>query len=289
MVKVNYHSNLKWVWFVGPCVLVLLAFVIFPLIYSLSVSFTDYSLTKPIRGFVGFTNYLDIFRLKEAQQVLGNTATIVLGAVTTELIMGLIIAFLFNRRFRLRGLAIMFFAIPALLAPTAVGAIWKLLLQPNGILNYLYVSLGGKTIDWFGNPRLALVSIMIADIWQWTPFVTLLLLAGLSAIPTELYESAQVDGANAFQNFIYITLPSLKTSLVVALLFRTIDVIRFMDTVWIMTRGGPGISTETVAVYIYLEGFRFFKIGYASAASWIVLIIISILVTILLNFLKEEK
>lgn len=289
MLEIKYHSNIKWFGFFGICVGILLAFVIFPLFYSLGASFTNYSLTRPGHSFIGFKNYLALIISREAQKTLLNTALIVIGAMSAEMTLGLVIAFLLNRKIHIKGIAITLFVIPSLIAPTAVGAIWKLLLQPNGVLNYFWGVFGGQKIDWFGKPNLALLSIIIADIWQWTPFVTLLILAGLSSIPVELYEAAQVDGVNAFQNFCHVTLPGLKTTLLVALLFRTIDIIRFMDKIWIMTRGGPGISTQTAAVFIYLEGFRFFRIGYSSAASWIILLIISVLITLLFSIIQEEQ
>lgn len=280
---------MEWLGFIAPCVLVLLAFVIFPLVYSLCLSFTDLSLTKAGYRFIGLRNFSDLLHSAEAIKTFSNTALIVIGSVGIEVVLGMFIAFILNQTGRGRSLFVTLIAIPSLVAPTAVGAIWKLVLQPNGLLNYIVSVLGMSPIDWFGKPTFALLSIIVADVWQWTPFVALILLAGLTSIDPTLYEAAEVDGANSMQRFRYITLPSLQTTLAFAVLFRAIDAMRFMDNVWIMTRGGPGVASQTAAVYIYLQGFRFFRIGYSSAASWLLLIVIVILTMLLLRFVKGKR
>jgi len=278
----------KWLFFIAPCVIILLAFVIFPLVYSLSLSFTDRTLTFPTYGFVGLENFADLVRSSEARQTLLNTVLLVVGAVGIELALGLFIASLLHRAVKGQSLMVTLIAIPSLIAPTAVGAIWKLLMQPGGLSNYIIKLIGFSPLDWFGTSSLALVSILVADVWQWTPFVSLILLAGLASIDPCLYEAANVDGAGAAQRFRYITLPGLKATLVFAMLFRSIDVMRFMDKIWMMTRGGPGISSQTAPVFIYIEGFRFFRVGYSSAASWMILLLIMVLTTLLFRYLKES-
>ena len=288
MIRATTRRNAAWIGFIAPCVLILVSFVIFPLVYSLRLSFTNLALTFPDYRYIGFENFADLVRSSEAVKTLVNTGLVVAGAVGVELVLGLGIAFLLNKAVRGRSLLVTLIVIPSLIAPTAVGVIWKLVLQPNGLSNYIVSLIGVNPIDWFGNPRLALGSIIIADIWQWTPFVSLILLAGLTSIDTTLYEAADVDGASSWQRFRFITLPELQTVLVFAMLFRAIDVVRFMDKVWMMTRGGPGISSQTAAVFIYREGFRYFRIGYSSAASWLLMIIIIIFTTLLLHFIKEN-
>jgi len=282
------RQQATWVGFILPCILVLLAFVIFPLVYSLSLSFTDRTLTFPTYGFIGLGNFSELIHSSEARQTLLNTVMLVLGAVGAELALGLLIATLLHRATRGQSLLVTLIAIPSLIAPTAVGAIWKLLMQPGGLSNYIIGFLGFNPLDWFGNPSLSLLSIMVADIWQWTPFVSLILLAGLTSIDPTLYEAADVDGAGPLQRFRYITLPGLQTTFIFALLFRSIDVMRFMDKIWMMTRGGPGISSQTAPVFIYREGFRFFRVGYSSAASWSILLMIMVLTTLLFRFLKDN-
>jgi len=270
-------------------VLVLLSFVIFPLVYSLYLSFTDFSLTQVGYRFIGLRNFLDIVRSTEAKKSAFNTMLILIGSVSIEVVVGISVALMLNRIGYSRSIFVTLIAIPSLVAPTAVGAIWKMLLQPNGLVNYILSALGASPIDWFGKPTFALFSIIIADIWQWTPFVALIFLAGLTSIDPTLYEAAKVDGADSMQQFWYVTLPNLRRTFAFAVLFRAIDVIRFMDTVWIITRGGPGIATQTAAVYIYVQGFRFFRIGFSSAAAWLLLIAVSILTGFLLRLIREKQ
>lgn len=288
MLALSARQKLVWLGFVAPCVIVLLSFVIFPLVYSLRLSFTDMALTFRGYSFVGFRNYSDLIRSVEVHKTLANTLLFVMSVVGGELALGFLLASLLARVKVGRSAVTAIVAIPSLIAPTAVGAIWKLLMQPNGLINYLLRFIGIHPIDWFGNPSFALFSIVIADIWQWTPFVGLIILAGFTSIDPTLYEAAAVDGASAFQKFRFITLPSIQSFLAFAILFRAIDAMRFMDKVWMMTRGGPGIASQTAAVYIYLEGFRFFRIGYSAAASWLLLVLISFLTFLLLRYVKEQ-
>jgi len=288
MITLSARQKLVWLGFVAPCVIVLLSFVIFPLVYSLRLSFTDMALTFRGYSFVGFRNYSDLIHSVEARKTLANTLLFVVSVVGGELALGFLLASLLARVKVGRSAVIAIVAIPSLVAPTAVGAIWKLLMQPNGLINYLLGFIGIHPIDWLGNPSFALFSIVIADIWQWTPFVGLILLAGFTSIDPTLYEAAAVDGASAFQKFRFITLPSIQSFLAFAILFRAIDAMRFMDKVWMITRGGPGIASQTAAVYIYLEGFRFFRIGYSSAASWLLLVLIAFLTSLLLRYVKEQ-
>ncbi len=273
----------------APCVAFLFAFVIFPLVYTLGLSFTNLALTRPTFRFIGIGNYSQLLQSPEFLKTLTNTGIIVGGAVLAELVLGLLLALLLSRLVRGKSIFVTLIAIPALIAPTAVGAIWKLMLQPTGLVNYMVGLTGAKPLDWLGSPVNSLGSVMLADVWQWTPFVALILLAGLTSIDPALYEAASVDGASGFQRFRWISVPSLRSSLLFAALFRTIDAVRYMDGVFIITGGGPGVSSQTATLFVYYQGFRFFRVGYSSAASWLLLILVSLLTMLLVKLIKENQ
>jgi len=273
----------------APCVAFLLAFVIFPLVYTLGLSFTNRALTRPTYRFIGIENYSQLLHSSEFLKTLANTGLIVGGAVAAELVLGLLLALLLNHVVRGKSLFVTLIAIPSLIAPTAVGAIWKLMLQPTGLVNYMVGTIGVKPLDWLGSPVNALGSVMLADVWQWTPFVALILLAGLTSIDPALYEAANVDGASGFQRFRWISAPALRSSILFAALFRTIDAVRYMDGVFIITGGGPGVSSQTATLFIYYQGFRFFRIGYSAAASWLLVILTTLLTMLLVKLIKENQ
>jgi multiple sugar transport system permease protein len=201
--------------------------------------------------------------------------------VPTELVLGMILALLLNEELRFRSLYRTALIIPMVLAPVVVGILFRLLYNIDfGLPNYLLENVFHlPRIDWFGNPNLSLVAIMTMDIWQWTPFMFLVLLAGLQSIPVDLYEAARVDGASAWQSFWRITLPLLRSTILIGLLVRTMDALRIFDQVYVTTQGGPGTSTEVVSFYIYKEAFKFTHITYA-AALVIVLLLITLVISV---------
>ena len=180
---------------------------------------------------------------------------------------------------------------PVMISPVVAALMWRMLYHEKyGAINAILRLLGfGNGPSWLGSPYLAPFSVVLVDTWQWTPLFMMILLAGLQSIPVEPYESALVDGASRHQVFWYITLPMLKTSIIAALLIRLIDVIKLFDTVFILTSGGPGSSTETVSYYIYLVGFRFFRAGYASSLSYLLLVIVVVIILGFLRILREKE
>ena len=189
-----------------------------------------------------------------------------------ETILGLLLAVLFNRKMRYRKILRSIVLIPMMLPPITVALTWKMMYEYDyGVLNHMLGWLGIKPIEWISSTDLALYSIIFTDIWQWTPFAFLVILANLQSISPELYESAQVDGASAFQQFKSITLPLVKTGIYLVVLLRTIDSFRVFDKVYVLTGGGPGHATETLSFYIYRQGFSYFDLGL-SAASAIVMV-----------------
>ncbi|HEV2717518.1 MAG TPA: sugar ABC transporter permease, partial [Terriglobales bacterium] len=175
-----------------------------------------------------------------------------------------------------RGLLV----VPMMLPPVVVGVVWRLMLNSNfGALNGTLKGFGINTdrLTWTASPKLAMASVIMVDVWQWTPFIFLVLLAGLQAIPQEPYEAALVDGSNAWQTFRHVTLPLLKPAILIALLLRTMDLLRVFDHIFILTEGGPGFATETLSLYIYRSAFRFSNFGYAAAMSFVLLAITNVI------------
>jgi len=201
-------------------------------------------------------------------------------ALTIEFFIGLGLALLLNEKMRGRNAFRALFLLPMMLPPVVVGVVWRLMLNSNfGALNGTLKGFGVNTeaLTWTASPKLAMASVIMADVWQWTPFMFLILLAGLQAIPQEPYEAALIDGSNAWRTFRHVTLPLLKPAILIALLLRTMDLLRVFDHIFILTEGGPGFATETLSLYIYRTAFRFSNFGYAAAMSFVLLLITNLI------------
>jgi multiple sugar transport system permease protein len=264
--------------FILPTMILLILMNIFPLLYSLFLSFTDYSVISsdaPI--WVGLANYTDILSDPQFYAKFAVTGRYALISVALQTVVGFGLALLLRSKFRGSGLITTLILVPMMLSPIVVALFWKLMFSPSiGIVNYL---LGFTNINtspqWLADPNLALWAIIIVDVWMWSPFVMLLCLAGLSAIPDYLYEAAAVDRASAWFQFRRITLPQVMPLLLIAVLFRTIEALKQFDLVRGLTFGGPGDATETVSVELYQLAFQGqFNTGKSSALAYIVLVVI---------------
>ena len=275
--------------FLAPAVAVLLSLSIYPLIYSLTVSLQVESARGVRWSFANFQRLLsDNFFLS----AMGHTFIYAASALVCEFLLGLGLALLLNSRMRGRALFRASLLVPMMLPPVVVGVVWRLMLNPDfGAINGTLKGFGFNTdaLTWTASPRLALLSVIVVDIWQWTPFVFLVLLAGLQAIPQEPYEAAKIDGSSRWQTFRYVTLPLLKPAILIALLLRTMDLLRVFDQIFILTEGGPGFATETISLYIYRTAFRFFDFGYAAAMSFVLLAITNIISVVYIRFLQARE
>lgn len=259
--------------FLAPVLVVVGAVLLYPLLFVSRLSFFSYSLSRGLR-FVGWENYTTIARDQVFRVALKNTFVYTVAAISVELVLGFVLANVLNREFRGRDLVRAFLLVPMLASSIVSGIMWRFMYNPDfGIINYFFESLGLPTFVWTGSPSTALPSCIVVDIWQYTPFVMLLLLAGLQSIPREQYEAAMMDGASSWQRLRTITIPWLKPMILVVLLMRTMDSVKVFDQVYALTGGGPGISSLTVGVYAYYKGFRSFSLGYASAVSWVLALI----------------
>lgn len=279
----------KMLLYVLPAVLVLLAISIYPLIRSLILSLYNYNLLRPDRiRFIGLENFGNAFSDTNFWNALKRTAYFTLFGVSIELVLGMLIAMLLNRKFVGKGIVRSLMIVPMILSPVAVGLVWRILYDYDaGMVNYFLSFFGVSQLAWLGNQSTALLSLIATDIWQWTSFCFLVCLAGLENIPQEPFEAARIDGANRFQSFRYLTLPFMKPVLLVVFTLRVIDSVKMFDLVFIMTNGGPGRSTETMNFFIYQTAFKFFHIGRASSYAVIITILMSFTVSLLVKSLKK--
>jgi len=271
-----------------PTVLFLLAICIYPLLNSLYLTFNEWSLTsnKPPK-WIWLGNFWELIRDDRFWDSLKTTAVFTAGVVSIEMCIGMLLALSASRNTKFRQVCRSIILIPMMITPVVLGLIWKYMFNPeNGIINYLLGLIGINGPIWLGEPAPALPAVMIVDIWQWTPFVFLLLLSGIASLPPEVFEAARVDGASPRQMFRYITLPLLMPFMLVALLIRFIDSFKIFDTIFVMTRGGPANATESLSIYTYKVGLNFFRMGYAATLSYVILIIITFASQ---QFLKLEK
>ena len=240
--------------------------------------------------FVGLKNYGEIlFHDSRFWLTMRNTMVLILFGVGAQLVVGMVFALCLKQLHRFRGVVTTLFLMPVMITPIVGAFMWRMLYHHEvGALNYLLELVHLPPQTWTANPKQALFCIMLVDFWQWTPFMILILLSGLQAIPDEFYESAAVDGASVLQGFRYITIPVLIPIVTVAILVRLMDTFKLFDIVFVLTGGGPGITTETVSYYTYLQGFKFFSLGYAAALSYIQLILIIIAARFFLRTFRRE-
>ena len=277
--------------FISPALLLLLGMSVFPLLWALYLSFTDYSATRATgANFVGFDNYSLILGSPEVHKRALTTLVYVVGAVLLQTVLGFSIAYLISRRTRGRGALTTLFLVPMMLSPVVVGLFWKFMLDAQfGVVNSLLGSLGLGQVEWLTRMPTALISLIVVDTWQWTPFIMLIALAGLTAVPKYLYEAASIDRASEWFRFRHITLPMVWPLLLIAVMFRAIEAFRLFDLVYILTSGGPGVSTETLSFHVYKVAFLGFNTGTASAYGILMVLVVIVLAQFYLRYLNKLK
>lgn len=288
----NFANNERYLayLFLVPTLVILFCISIFPLVFSLRTSLTNFTFGLPKVKFIGLKNFAAIFKDDYFWNGLKLTAIFVVGSTLVSLTVGLGVALLLDSMLKRGGLIRTIVLVPMVIPSIVVGIIWLLLFMPDfSVVNYFLSVLGIKPPQWLLTPGWALVSIMIAYVWQWTPFFILMITAGLSALPVEPYEAAHVDGASWIQMARYITIPLLRPIILLTVVMRMMDAFRVFDQVFVMTSGGPGRSTQVLSMVIYLNGIRYRYLGYASAMSWIMLIIIIVLSTLMIRLLRQVR
>lgn len=286
MIPKHLRKRLETIQYLAPALIVMAVVLVYPLINTFRLSFFSYTIAGGMR-FIGFENYLNILTDNTFYTALQNTLLYTVVVLIIEISLGFILANILNKNFPGRGIIRGLLMIPMLASPIVSGIIWRFMYNPDfGIINYFLTQLGLSPQVWTGDPKTALLSCMIVDIWEYTPFVMLLLLAGLQSIPKEQYEAAEIDGAGFFGKLKYITIPFLRPMLLIVLLLRTMDSIKIFDQVYALTGGGPGISSLTLGVYAYTKGFRNFYLGYAASISWVLALITMVISIIYIRSIK---
>jgi multiple sugar transport system permease protein len=283
--------HFKWI-LVAPAVLLILALSVYPLLFSLWVAFVNYDFAIPGHAFVGLNNFKQVIFDPVARFSMLITVILSAANVIIEFLLGLGLALAMARNFRGRGLIMSILIVPLFISPVIVGQAWSLLLQrPFGPTDYLLGQLIGRdvTISWLTESPWNYIAIIIADVWQWTPFMFVILLAGLTAIPPNLYEAAELDGVGGWQAFWSITVPQLGSMILLAITFRLLDAVKLFDIIFIMTNGGPGTATYTASFYLYTVGFQQFHLSQATAGSWLFLIFTSAVIMLLVRRLLRAE
>ncbi|MDQ0323279.1 multiple sugar transport system permease protein [Pararhizobium capsulatum DSM 1112] len=287
----NRRERRATLFLLGPALTFLAVLSVWPFVYLIYASFTSYQLAIPIPiEWVGVDNFTRMMTNPRFWSSLGITGIFALVAVPLQIVAGLSMALLLNGVTRGREFYASLFLIPMMVAPIVVGFSWNLFLNPiYGPLNNLLKAIGFDPPAWAQSPDWALPTLVVVDTWQWTPFVMIVLLAGLNSIPQRVYEAARVDGSNRWQTFVHIVLPMLFPYMMVAFVLRFIDSFRVFDIIYILTRGGPGTATQNLAYYTYDMGFGRFEFSIAGALSIIQLVLLTGGTMAILSFAKSRE
>jgi multiple sugar transport system permease protein len=273
----------------GPAVLLVIAMLAVPVVYTLFLSAHKWSggLVPPL--FVGGDNYAEAFSNDRFWGGIGRTAYFVGVSVAMQVVLGVAAALIFHRSFVGRGVARTFFMFPMIATPTAIALVWSMMFDPTiGVLGYMVETLGGPQLLWTTDPDLVIIALALVDTWQWTPLIMIIVLAGLSALPQEPFEAARVDGAGELRTLVSITLPLLRPVILVAALFRVIDCIKTFDIIKVITDGGPAHASETLNIYAFDEALTYLDFGYGSA----LLVLLTVLVfgvAIVHNWIRKRS
>ncbi|MFT6877790.1 MAG: multiple sugar transport system permease protein [Granulosicoccus sp.] len=287
------NEHRRWLFIsLSPLIFFLVVFTLLPLINVFYMSFFDvvWKDTKYTYTFAGFENYAALPSDKFFVPGLKNTFVFSIVGVSIQMVLGFLIALFVTKIKRGKTFFISVFLIPVLLPPIVIGSVWRLLYGYDfGIINYLLGFLGIMPLDWLGSHSLAFTSIVIVDVWHWTPFIFLLLLAGLESIPEDVYEAGRVDGVSAFQELLYITLPLMIPTLLVTMIFRMITSFKVFDEIYLLTSGGPGTSTEVISFSIYKTFFQSDNLGLGSAMSVVALLLVTFLTILALAAFRNRQ
>lgn len=276
--------------FLFPGAVYIIVTRIVPLFYTIFISLTDMNLiSNNSLKFVGIQNYLRIFLDDRFSGALGFTVLLTALIVSCQLLFGLLLALIVDSIKRSRGLFESLFLVPLFIPPVAVGTIWYILFNSTiGPINQILLrNLSIAPLNWLGSTHYALISIIITDSWEWTPFIFLIIFAALQNINPELYEAGKVDGASSSRLFFGVTLPLITKAALIAAILRALDAFRIFDVIYVLTHGGPGNSTESVGILIYRTAFNYFKMGYASSMAIVLLVLLAVIYLSIRYFLQK--
>ena len=285
------ERNFKYV-VIAPAVFVILFIGLYPVLFSLVVSFQNVSVLMKDYSWAGFLNYGRLLEDTRLWQSILHTAIITAIALPLELIFGFFLALLFLEKMPFRRIFVSLAIIPAVLSPIVVGSTWRLMFDDrfgpvNAVIRMLFDE--RFSLPWVINPTWVYPALLITEVWEWTPFMFLMLYAALSNVDQSLQEAAEIDGAGYWTVFFRISLPAIWPVMAIALIIRTLDLVRLFDIVWILTRGGPGTLTETTSIYIYHRGFQQFQTSYTGATVFLIVILLSAVIITVLRRMKVAR
>lgn len=291
-LRSTIFDNLVAYAFLAPALLILVIGLVYPLITTVQMSFIDYNMGTPweTREWVGLKWFKKLIADGDTWYSFWVTLRYGFWVVLIEIILGTGLALALERPIRGASIYRTALIMPLMISPIVVGLIWRYLFDARtGMINYYLGQIGIEPILWLSDPNIALTSLIITDVWQWTPFIFIIVLAGLQGIPKDVIEASEIDGANWWQMTFLVKLPMIKSVLIVALLMRIVDVYKVVEVVFILTEGGPGLETELLALHVYKVAFLSQNLGYASAISMLLLGIVTVLSIIVLTFSNPMK
>jgi len=274
--------------FAVPAALVVAAVIVFPWLFTLVMSVNDWKVSGNVY-YVGLTNYAHLLHDDRFLWAVARTLYFTTAAVVLPVLIGLWAAVCFARKFRLRGAARTAFILPMMATPVAIALVWTMMFHPQlGVLNYLLTSVGLPPSSWVYSSNTVIPTLVMVETWQWTPLVMLIVLGGISSLPLDPYEAAVIDGASGWQMFRFITVPLIWPFIIVATVMRIIDPLKAFDTIFVITNGGPGTSSETINMLLYQTAFGCYDLGYASAMVVVFFVLIMATSLVLLGIRQQE-
>jgi multiple sugar transport system permease protein len=286
-VERAYDFSRKYWVFVLPATLVVAAVIVFPWIFTVWMSAHDWKVTGD-HEFVGLANYRKLATDQRFLESVPRTIWFTVLAVVVPIVLGVWAAVVFHREFPLRGVLRTIFVMPMMATPVAIALVWTMMFHPQlGVLNYLLSLVGIAPFAWVYDPATVIPTLVLVEVWHWTPLVMLIVLGGLAGLPTDPYDSALIDGASNWQMFRYITWPLILPYVMIAVVIRTIDSLKVFDTIAVISQGGPGTASETLNYFLYLQAFQFYNLGYASAVV-IIFFVIIIALSLLLLYVRQQ-
>jgi multiple sugar transport system permease protein len=283
----NHKFSRPYWLFALPGTVLILAVIVFPWLFTLWMSFHEWNVTGKTT-FIGLANYTKLFTDQRFLESVGRTFWFTVMATIIPIVLGVWAAVTFHREFPFRGVLRTIFVMPMMATPVAVALVWTMMFHPQlGVLNYLLSLVGIPPFAWSYSPNTVIPTLVMVEVWHWTPLVMLIVLGGLAGLPQDPYDSALIDGATRWQMFRFITWPLILPYVMIALVIRTIDSLKVFDTIAVISQGGPGTASETLNYFLYLQAFQFYNLGYASAVVVIFFIII-IALSLLLLYLRQR-
>ncbi len=283
----GYGRRYRYLPFIAPSLLVIVAVVAFPWAFTIYMSMHEWQIAAAPK-YIGLAGYAGLFQSERFVGAIGRTFYFTALAVVLPLIFGTFAAVIFHNEFRYRSFLRGIFIMPMMATPVAVALVWTMMFHPQmGVLNYLLSLVGIPPQLWVYEQSTVIPSLILVEVWQWTPLVMLIVIGGLAAMPTEPFESARIDGANNWQMFRYITFPLVLPFIMVAAVIRTIDGLKTFDSIFVITGGGPGVASETINIYLYLQAFAFNNLGHASVVVVFFFVLI-VLFCLLLLYLRQK-